>query len=217
MDRDNSERKSDSCEPISDSKIDEALAETFPASDPPPWTLGVEPHCQPALDNFQTTFWDKVFRKVESKRKVLNDAIEDAKAADAKEYLESVESYQHEREEWKEKQDIAERVLDGDLAAYKEVFEEIAPFSEISDLGSSVQFRFDNPSLIEITLTIRGQDAIPTETKALLQSGKLSTKKMPQGQFYELYQDYICGCVLRVANELPNMIPDLFPIRSICL
>ena len=35
MDRDNSERKSDSCEPISDSEIDEALAETFPASDPP--------------------------------------------------------------------------------------------------------------------------------------------------------------------------------------
>ena len=166
-----------------------------------------EKSAQSALDSFQPTFWDKLFRNVETKRKALNDAIEDAQATDAKEYLESVGRYQHEFEEWNEKRDIAERVLAGDLTAYKEVFEEIAPFSEISELGSGVQFRFEDPVLIEITLTIRGQDAVPTETKTLLQSGKLSTKKMPQGQFYELYQDYICGCVLRVANETFALLP----------
>ena len=159
------------------------------------------------LKNFQPSFWDKLFRRVDSKREVLDRAVEQAQDQDGKTYLETVGRHQTEYQEWQERKSIAEKVLAEDLTAYKEVFEEIAPFSEISDLGSSVQFRFENPHLIEITLTIRGQDAIPTETKTLLQSGKLSTKKMPRGQFYELYQDYICGCVLRVANETFALLP----------
>lgn len=174
---------------------------------PPTRSHTMANRAQLTLDRFEPTFWDKLFRRVEAKRQSLTLAVEQAQKADANEYLEAVTKHQREMAEWQERREIASRVLAGDLQSFKEVIEAIGPFHEISDLGSSVGFQFQNASVIEVTLNINGQNVIPNETKTLLQSGKLSTKKMPQGQFYDLYQDYICGCVLRVAREIFALLP----------
>jgi hypothetical protein len=42
----NSGEKTGSCDAINEAEIDEALEESFSASDPLPWTLGVEPVCR---------------------------------------------------------------------------------------------------------------------------------------------------------------------------
>jgi hypothetical protein len=178
-----------------------------PAPIPPVRIHGREKSAELALQSFEPSFWDKLFRRVDSKRQSLKSAVELAQDADAKEYLEAITKHQHEMSEWQERRRIAERVLAGEIQAFKEVIEEVGPFSEISEFGSGVGFQFQNTSIIEVTLNINGQDVIPHETKSLLQSGKLSIKKMPQGQFYELYQDYICGCVLRVAREIFALLP----------
>jgi hypothetical protein len=162
---------------------------------------------QTALHAFKPSLWDRLLRRGESKKQALSLAVEQAHKEDANQYLEAVNEHEREMAEWQETREIARRVLTGDLQAFKEVIEEIGPFGEISDIGSSVSFQFENTSVIEVTLTINGQNVIPNETKSLLQSGKLSTKKMPQAQFYDLYQDYICGCVLRVAREIFALLP----------
>jgi hypothetical protein len=191
------------CGPVWDWRA--LMSSTCP--EPPARTHKRERIAEAALQGFEPNFWDKLLRRVDSKRTALSLAVQQAEIADANEYLEAVTNFQAKLAEWQEKREIAERVLAGDVQAYREIIEAIGPFSEMSDLGSSVGFRFENTSIIEVTLTIKGHEVIPNESKSLLQSGKLSTKKMPQGQFYDLYQDYICGCALRIAREIFALLP----------
>ena len=60
---------------------------------------------------------------------------------------------------------------------------------------------------MEAVLHVQGEDVVPAEVRSLLKSGKLSVKKMAQGQYYELYQDYVAGGALRIARELFAILP----------
>jgi hypothetical protein len=60
---------------------------------------------------------------------------------------------------------------------------------------------------VEVVLRTRGRQAIPAELKTLTATGKVSIKAMPKARFVEIYQDYVCGCVLRVARELFALLP----------
>jgi hypothetical protein len=84
---------------------------------------------------------------------------------------------------------------------------ECSSLSEISDLGSSIRFKVHSADLLECILKVNGHHAIPSETKAITSNGKVSVKAMPKARFHEIYQDYVCGCVLRVAREAFALLP----------
>lgn len=145
--------------------------------------------------------------QLEQSVKSEKPSIEEARALDEKEYKAISEEYERELAEWERIRALARRVLEGDTRAYYEAIDEFSFLSEIAYLVSLGSTTVCNPKLLECTLTVNGREAIPAETKSLTASGKLSVKAMPKQRFHEIYQDYVCSCVLRVAREMFALLP----------
>lgn len=151
-----------------------------------------------ALKNYKPSLMDKLFSRQVIKEKQLNEDINTARLKDAEEY-----------NDWEELTEVANKVLNGDMETYLQVINEIGPFQDIAELGSSITFIIIDTKTIEVSINVHSEKVIPNQVKNLTTTGKLSTKNMPKGQYYELYQDYVCGSVLRVARELFALIPLL--------
>jgi hypothetical protein len=134
-------------------------------------------------------------------------AIEQARLQDEQVFQEAMQAYDNEKAEQEKLKNLAFRILAHEHKAYIEALVEFSPLREISDLGSSLHFTVHCATLIECGMKVNSTQTIPTEVKTLTSSGKLSVKPMPKGRFYEIYKDYLCGCVLRVAREVFAMLP----------
>lgn len=161
-----------------------------------------------ALEKYNPGFIDKIFKREEKKKTILNDEIENSAKRDKAEYESNLVSWERDFKDWKESVEVANSLLKGDKRAKIEAINNLNSFSEISNLGSNISILVDDKGIVEATIHVHGVDIVPTEEKRLLKSGKLSIKKMPKGRFYEIYQDYVCSSVLRVANEIFSSIPD---------
>jgi len=102
---------------------------------------------------------------------------------------------------------LAHRILAGEHKAYIEALVELNSFEEIANLGSSLHFAVHHANLLECGLKVNGRQGIPSEMKSLTTAGKVSVKAMPKTHFYEIYKDYVCACVLRVAREVLALLP----------
>lgn len=159
------------------------------------------------LDGFKPSVADKLMKRVEAKRDELAKAVDVARQQDEQEHHEALRAYEIELMEWETTRDTAIQVLAGRHEAYIEAIKQVDPFREMGELGSSITFHAHDSSIIEAALHVNSEEVIPREIKTQSKSGKLSVKEMPKSKFFELYQDYICGCVLRIARELFALLP----------
>lgn len=145
--------------------------------------------------------------ELSAQREDRDTDIKVAQTRDERDYQEASSAYAEEQSEWEKMTGLAHRILAGEHKAYIEALVECNPFEEIGHLGSSLHFTIHTTKLLECRLRVNGRQAIPSEVKLLTATGKVSIKPMPKARFHELYQDYVCACVLRVAREVFALLP----------
>lgn len=147
--------------------------------------------------------------KLEAKqRRKLELAIQAAAAKDTQELAQELSEWEAQHQDWKVDHELALGILAGNAQSKIDAVLRVNPFTDISHLGTSINLSVADSGVLECTLSVHGTKVIPQEIKSLLQSGKLSVKKMPISKFNELLQDYVSSCVLRVGQELLSILPE---------
>ena len=161
---------------------------------------------QMALDSYQPGFFDRLFKRGPAKTQRLEEAVATARQRDHQLNTERQADHARQLTEWHERQDLTRQVLAKDSDVYQQVLEVFTPFEGVSTLGSHLEFTF-TADHIEVDVHVNTAEVIPDFIVSQLASGKLSRKQLPISKFNELYQDYVCGCLLRVAREIQAHLP----------
>lgn len=159
------------------------------------------------LRMFKPNFLHRIFGKAERIKKELEQNVLLARQRDEYNYQTSIKCYEQAFNQWSALHQLALSINQGDTIAYQQAILEINPLSEIQEIGCDIHFAIPDSRTVIIYLMIDSEVVVPTQIKILTARGKLSTKDMPRARFYELYQDYVCGCALRIARELFSFLP----------
>lgn len=152
---------------------------------------------QNKYNNFKPNLLEKLFKSWgEKRRNKLRMEIHVAEEKDKEEYS-----------EWKNLHLLSERVINGDVDAYFEVVNEMSPFDDLLEFGSDFEFSANNSKLIEVEFTVKSDSVVPNYSLSLTQTGKLSQKNMTKTAYYDIVQDYVCSCSIRIARDLMALLP----------
>ena len=152
---------------------------------------------QQEYDNYRPTLAEQIMKKLEQERRQeLLAAIEEPRRLDAEECGGMNAS-----------KEFAKRMLAGDIEAYYEAIENSDMLTELADLGSDFEFGTDDPTCMEIEFTIKAAEVIPEKQLTLTKAGKLSEKDFTKTAYFDILQDYVCSCSIRLARELFAVLP----------
>lgn len=178
-----------------------------PSPQAPPHLRHAEYAAMQALTAWQPSFTDKVTGRVDTVRKSLQTAVDQARLQDWAHYQQAVAHHQQEVARWQWFVNLAGGIGRGDLDAYEAALEHLSPFTELRQLGGNIETAALAPLVVEARFRAHGKDVIPDAVLSLTKTGKVSTKKMPAQRFWLIYQDHVCSAAFRIARELFALLP----------
>jgi hypothetical protein len=93
-----------------------------------------------------------------------------------------------------------------DPTAFKEVVEEAVGAFKENLFGKSIEFQFGD-TFLHVIPTAFPVTVVPKYRRKQLTSGRLSETEMPAAQYFKIYQDYVAGMALGVANSMLRLLP----------
>lgn len=123
------------------------------------------------------------------------------------EHEEKRETYERELKRHEELLMVADGVIEKDLNAFTYAINLFNPFFDLKEYGSDLSFSVEN-NQISVDFFVHGEEVLPTVSKKTMRNGlEIKEELIPTSRFNEIYQDYVCSCILRIAKESFLLLP----------
>lgn len=168
------------------------------------------------LDRYSPSWFDTLLNREKNKRAKLTKKLRQAIQQEERAYQTAIKDWKVKTAEWERSVKLARRVLAGDDEAWVEAIAAYSIFStsdksnsnppQVEIIGEG-KITIDDDKNVHISIHTFGDKLVPTETHKQLQSGKLSTRNMPKGQYWNIYLNYVASCAIRTATEILAVLP----------
>lgn len=153
----------------------------------------------------QTTLEDRLNELENSRARLLEENL--------KEQQEAHEQYLKDKEEHQKMMDIVNGVLNKNPQSYTYALNFFNPFENLQEYGSDISFDVKSEK-VSVDFYVHSEDVIPNTTKKLLRKGvEVKEDQLPPSRFNEIYQDYVCSCILKIAKETFQLLPTVNEVQ----
>lgn len=155
-----------------------------------------ELEAQAKLKTFKPSMMQKLLKTADKEEAKLHQEVASVREKDEQEFKELIRTTR-----------LANRILQQDTDAYLQVIEELSPLDDLLEFGSGFEFIIEDPKTLEVEFSVHSRDVVPTQQKSLTKTGKLSVKEMSKTKYYDILQDYVCSCAIRIARDMFAILP----------